>query len=373
LGGGLAVVKVHVFIPDLTPGGAERVFSTLLRLWDRQTDEVTLVVLRRVGPYFDALPVDLRIVSLDSPRLFTAIPQLWQYWKRERPDVVLATQAHVNGVLGWLSLWLPDIKFVGRETSLPSRARLQKNLPAWEDAIYRGGYRRLTAVICPSNVVAEELRRDYRIPADRLPVIPNPVDLTALDSAADKSLPDSLKDFFGTPGVFIAVASGRLEAVKGFDLLLDAAANLPDHFRFVILGEGSERAALEERIERLGLSGRIIMPGFEDNPHCVVARAGAFVLSSRYEGFPNAVLEALGVGTPVAGFRTPGGAAEILEDGVTGFLAEPENPLSLAEALKRVFETSWSRAALKARIRDRYDGPSIVARYRQVLREVNDA
>jgi glycosyltransferase involved in cell wall biosynthesis len=366
-------VKLHVFIPDLTPGGAERVFSTLLRLWDRQADDVTLVVLRREGPYFEQLPSDLRVVSLDSPRLLSALPNLWKLWRRERPEVVLATQAHVNGLLGWLGLLLPGTRFVGRETSLPSRARLQKGLPAWEEAVYRGGYRRLAAVICPSRVVADELENDYRVPRNRLPVVPNPVDLAAVESAASEPLASPLRDFVTAPGAFVAVASGRLEAVKGFDLLLETAALLPDRFRFVILGDGSLRAELEAQVARLGLASRVVMPGFEGNPHRVVARAGAFVLSSRYEGFPNAVLEALGAGTPVAGFRAPGGAAEILEDGVTGFMAEPENPRSLADALVRVAEKAWSRTALNARIRERYDGPSVAARYRQVLVEVNNA
>ncbi len=369
----MEAVKLHVFIPDLTPGGAEKVFSTLLRLWDRVADDVTLVVLRREGPYFAALPADLRIVSLDEPRMLSALPKLWKLWNKERPQVVLATQAHVNGLLGWLGMLLPHTIFVGRETSLPSRARLQKGLPAWEEAIYRGGYRRLAAVICPSRVIADELENDYRVSRRRLPVVPNPVDLAAVEAAAAEPLAGPIQAFFDAPGVFVAVASGRLETVKGFDLLLEAAALLPQRFRFVILGEGRLRGELEAHVARSGLASRVLMPGFVDNPHSVVARAGAFVLSSRYEGFPNAVLEALGTGTPVAGFRAPGGASDILEDGVTGFLAEPEDPRSLADALVRVAEKSWSRAALNVRIRERYDGPSVAARYRQVLCEVNNA
>jgi len=365
-------MKVHFFIPDLTPGGAEKVFSTLLRLWNRNEDEVTLVVLRRVGPYFDLLPPDLPIVSLDSPRMLSALPKLARLWRRERPDVVLATQAHVNGLLGWLSLVVPRTKFVGRETSLPSRARVQKNLPRWEEALYRGGYRRLDAVICPSRVVADELERDYRVKAERLPVVPNPVDLAAVQAQGLLSLSTELEAFVSAPGAFVAVASGRLEAVKGFDLLIEAAALLPDRFRFVILGEGSLRADLEAQIADRGLGARFLLPGFDANPHRTTARAGAFVLSSRYEGFPNAVLEALGLGVPVAAFRCPGGAAEILEDGVTGCLADPESPSSLAEALTRLAEGSWDRRALQARTKERYDGPSVTARYSRILHEVND-
>jgi len=362
-------VKLHVFIPDLTSGGAERVFATLLKLWDK-TDDVTLVVLRRVGVYFDLLPPELRIVSLDAPRMLTALPRLYRLWRRERPDAVLATQAHVNGLLGWLAGWLPDTKFIGRETSLPSRARVQKNLPGWEEALYRGGYRRLAAVICPSRVIADELNRDYEIPMERLPVVPNPVDLSAVEAASREALPEAAEAFVQEPGTFVVAASGRLEAVKGFDLLLQAAALLPPKFRFVIMGEGKERAALEDAISRWNLSGRVLLTGFERNPHRVTARCGAFVLSSRYEGFPNAVLEALAVGTPVAAFRAPGGVSEILEDGVTGFFADPENPASLAEALLRVAGQTWPREALRQRTRERYDGPSAAARYRHIITEV---
>ena len=361
-------MKLHFFIPDLTSGGAERVFSTLLRLWSPE-DEVTLVVLRREGVYLDLLPADLRIVSLDTSRMLTALPRLFGFWRRERPDAVLATQAHVNGLLGLLARWLPKTRFVGRETSLPSRARVQKKLPRWQETLYKIGYRRLAAVICPSRVIADELSRDYGVPSARLPVVPNPVDLEALEVLAREELTGRLKTFMDEPGSFVVAASGRLEAVKGFDLLLEAAALLPPRFRFVIMGEGRERPALETMVEKLALTGRVLLTGFETNPHRVTARAKAFVLSSRYEGFPNAVLEALALGTPVAAFRAPGGISDILENGVTGVFAEPENPSALAEALIKVASRTWPGEELRARIRERYDGLSVAARYRHIIKE----
>lgn len=363
-------MKIHFFIPDLTPGGAEKVFATLLRLWNRQQDDVTLVVLRRDGPYFALLPPDLRVIEVQSTRLLTALGRLARLWRRERPDVVLATQAHVNGLLGWLSLVVPRTPFVGRETSLPSRARVQKNLPRWEEALYRGGYRRLDAVICPSRVVAAELNADYGVASNRLPVVPNPVDLDTVLSQIDQPVPPVVEAFLAVPGAFVAVASGRLEPVKGFDLLLEALARLPDRFRLIILGEGSLRASLEAQVVALGLQSRVLLPGFEANPHRITARAQAFVLSSRYEGFPNAVLEALAIGVPVAAFRCPGGAAEILEEGVTGCLADPESVGSLVQAVERLAGRDWDPRALRARTRERYDGPSVTARYRQVLSAV---
>jgi glycosyltransferase involved in cell wall biosynthesis len=361
-------LKIAFVIPDLTQGGAEKVFATLLRLWDTSQDEVFLVVLRRQGIYFDLLPPGLRILDLGVKRLSRGVVPLIRALRTEAPDVVFSTQAHVNALLGLLRGFLPGVLFVGRETSIPSLARRQKKLAAWKEALYRWSYRRLDAVVCPSKVVAAELAQDYRLRADQLPVIPNPLDLEAIEAGAQAVLPESF--FKKGQGQVLLVAAGRLEKVKGFDLLIQSLALLPKEYRLVILGEGRERPFLQELINKLGLEASVALPGVTSNPFPVLASAEVFVLSSRYEGFPNVVLEALALGVPTAAFRCPGGVSEILEDGVTGVFAEQASPESLAQAVLSVRSAGFLPENLRQVARARYEGRVIVQRLRSFFEEL---
>ena len=131
------------------------------------------------------------------------------------------------------------------------------------------------------------------------------------------------------------VAVGRLEYQKGFDLLLRAYAQLqPEHHKLVLIGEGQEQAALTQLVQDLGLAGKVIMPGFQDNPYAWMKGAALFVSSSRYEGFCRVIAEALAVGTPIVATDCPSGPAEVLQEGHYGVLVETENPDALAQGIR---------------------------------------
>jgi glycosyltransferase involved in cell wall biosynthesis len=136
-----------------------------------------------------------------------------------------------------------------------------------------------------------------------------------------------------------AVAVGRLGREKGFDLLLEAYARsgLPKAgWQLVILGDGPERDMLQRRIEQLGLQGSVLMPGVVKNPEQWLQHAELFVLSSRFEGFPNALLEAMQCGLPVAAFDCPSGPGEIVRHEQTGLLVPAGDVDALAAAITRL-------------------------------------
>jgi glycosyltransferase involved in cell wall biosynthesis len=134
-------------------------------------------------------------------------------------------------------------------------------------------------------------------------------------------------------------AIGRLSEQKGFDILLDAFAMLKNNnLDLVILGEGELREALTEQARELGISERVHMPGFLDTPMAVLRKAEAFVLSSRWEGFGNVLVEALAAGVPVISTDCPGGPRAILEDGAHGHLVPYDDPGALAEGINHALE-----------------------------------
>jgi glycosyltransferase involved in cell wall biosynthesis len=145
------------------------------------------------------------------------------------------------------------------------------------------------------------------------------------------------------------VAAGRLGHQKGFDMLLDAFAGARARGvagSLTILGNGPDRSALEEQAARLGVTDAVRFVGFQANPFAYFAAADLFVLSSRYEGLPNAALEALACGCPVVAFDCPRGVREIVQDGRNGVLLPPEDVVGLRETLVRLLRAPDERATL---------------------------
>jgi glycosyltransferase involved in cell wall biosynthesis len=186
--------------------------------------------------------------------------------------------------------------------------------------VYRFAY----AIVVQTQSIAEFFPASWR---PRIVVIPNPVPHVPVRAPESPPAPAARRTI---------VAMGRLEKQKGFDLLIRAFAEAADRrpeWDLTILGEGGERAALETLVREHELSGRIALPGREADAAGALRRADLFVLSSRYEGFPNALCEAMACGLPVVAFDCPSGPAEIVRDGVDGRLVPAEDVPALAAAI----------------------------------------
>jgi glycosyltransferase involved in cell wall biosynthesis len=152
---------------------------------------------------------------------------------------------------------------------------------------------------------------------------------------------------------------------KGFDTLLRAHAQLHDDIRLVILGEGPLRPRLERLARDLGIDHRVDFAGFLTNPYPCYRASDAVVLSSRWEGLPTVLIEALSLGTPVVSTDCPSGPAEILEDGRWGRLVPPDHPVALARAISATLEEG--RPAPDASAHERFDVDRAVQGYLDVI------
>jgi glycosyltransferase involved in cell wall biosynthesis len=358
------VRTVLFLIPTLTGGGAERVIVTLLTHLDRSRFKATLAVVDLRGAAFRAdIPDDVELVDLRATRVLYALPSIVRLIWQRRPEVVFSTLGHLNLALSMVRPLFPrGIRTIARESSVVSEALTASRFPRLWSFLYRRFYRKHDLVVCQSEHMHDDLTRTFGFPALRSVIIHNPVDMEKIRNSVRAPVDHPAFQAGGT----VLVAAGRLEHEKGFDLLIEALALLPDgRVQVVILGEGRLEGELRALARKHGLDGRVHFAGFQKNPFAWFAKADAFVLSSRYEGFPNVVLEALACGTPVISTPAPGGIRELLDGRPECVLASAISTSALAEAIQRWLHGARTKVAAQAVAP--YAVQRIVGRYQEIL------
>lgn len=338
---------------------------SLVSRLDRSRFEPHLAVLQKTGPCLEELP-DVPLYDLGVRRVRHAALALARLVRRLRPQVVLSTLGELNLML-ILSrpLWPGGVRLLVRESTLVS-ARLAQDVrrPRLLAALIRHLYPRADAIVCQSDAMLRDLSESFKVPRGKMVRIYNPLDVDRV-----RRLACAHQSPYAGAGPHL-VSAGRLAPVKGFDLLIEAMVEVVKVFPsadLTILGEGPLEAELRTLASRFGLAERVRFPGFRPNPYPWLKHADLFVLSSRYEGLPNAALEALALGTPVVARDCPGGVREILTGCPLGRLVSGENAQALAKGIANTL-----RAGRRAN--DSRDLEGFLERFRpeQVIRQYED-
>jgi glycosyltransferase involved in cell wall biosynthesis len=331
---------VALFLPSLVGGGAERVFLDIASGLAGRGLPVDLVIAKTEGALLDQVPGGVRLRALHARRTASSVPALVRYLRRERPAALLTALAHANLMaVAAATVARTGTRVVVTEHLPPStwvdtpRRRDSKLMPR----MMHLGYPRAGAVVAVSSGVADDLARRARIPRSTVRVIYNPILVDRLAELAAEPL-DHPWFAPGMPPVVLAV--GRLTAQKDFGTLIRAVAAVRERrpCRLLVLGEGEERPRLEALVADLDLGEDVSLPGFVPNPYPYFRAASMLALSSRFEGLPTVLLEAMCLGVPVVATDCPSGPSEILDGGRHGRLVPVGDAAALAAAIGETLE-----------------------------------
>lgn len=334
----IPVRRICFVTEALGAGGAERVISLLASRWAAAGWHVAICTFDAPG---DAVyhPLDDRVELIRLGQagqgkrgiaLLRRIARLRSALHDQRPDAVLSFLTKINALTLTATIGT-RLKVAVCERNNPAR---QNAHPLWNIALR-------VLLLRSDAIVAQTKRALDHVPATtrgRAIVIPNPIDT-----------PAGMPAPYDEQGVMRLVAVGRLTPQKGFDLLIEAFSRVaPKHPDWVldIWGEGSERRTLDALIKASPVADRITLRGISGVQGGWVEAASAFVLPSRYEGFPNVLGEAMSCGLPVVAFDCPYGPRELVQNGYDGVLVESENVAALGRALDRIMAAPWLRRAL---------------------------
>ena len=362
-------MKVALFFHGLLGGGVERVMLNLATGFVRRGIAVDMVLGRAEGPLRPQVPPQVRIVDLRVKRMHRALPGLMRYLRTERPQALLSALDHSNVIALWARALarvptrvVVSVHFDTSQVEAQARSLRDRFVRYWTAPFYPWA----EAVVAVSQGVAEDLVHRTGLPRDKVRVIYNPVVTPDLFARAEAPLEHPWFSL-GAPPVILGV--GRLAKQKDFPTLIRAFARVRQvrPARLLILGEGEERAALERLVREEGLEKEVALPGFAENPYPFMKRAAVFVLSSRWEGLGNVLIEALALGRPVVATDCPSGPREILEDGRWGRLVPVGDDAALAEAILEALEAGQAPAGAPQRMVERFGLDAVVEQYLDVL------
>lgn len=371
------MIRPEQIVPDLAvlvsfsgEGGVERMILNLVNALAEQGVRLDLLLIRTRSKHLEALHPAINRIDLGSRHTATSLLPLARYLKQVRPPALLAAKDRAGriAVLARMLAGAHSTRLVMRLGTNLTAALAHKS--PWRMRLRRLPIRLLYPYLERIIAVSEGVRQDTLsvsgIDPDKVVVVRNPVITPRLQQDAATSPPHPWLRDSKEP---VILGAGRLTQQKDFPSLLEAFARVRKTrpCRLIILGEGRQRENLQQRAAELGIQEHLAMPGFTPNPYVYMGHAQLFVLSSRWEGSPNVLTEAMALGVPVVATDCPSGPREILDEGRIAPLVPVGDVDALAQAMTRILDHPPNRESLQNAVTE-YHADCSARRYLDIIR-----
>ena len=346
-------LKLLIVVPCLICGGLERNVALICNNIDSSKYDVTLAVLDNENQFFKITNPNVKVIDMKILNVRKSLFGILKLSRHIKPDIILSAANHLNLFLAIFKWLFPKrIKIIARESSIVS-INTQR---AWHPKIFhlllKIFYRRLDLIVCQSTYMQQDLVSNYNINIKKTQIIHNPFVLSEFKAGQSIGRDPFIK--------LITVA--RLSKEKGLDRLIRAVSKLKQPYRFTIIGQGRMLEPLQELIDSLSLNDKIILAGRKEEPFAVVEDPDLFLMGSYYEGFPNAMLEAIALGIPVVAFNAPGGIIELVND-ENGILVEGNNEDDFTAAIEKAIEKKFDKKQIQELAYKRFNIDSIMGKW----------
>jgi len=351
-------ISVIFILPDLETGGAERIITTIANHLSRDKFEPKILLLRKEGGYLKLLKDDVEIIDIKTERIRHSLKPILKEIYRRKPDIVFSGFGEVNAYMSLFIKLFPQVKFIARETNVVSQHVTKKEIK-----FFYTFYNNYHQIIAQSDDMMNDLINNFKVSRSKIIKINNPVDFDFInEKLLNSNKPESFRYNYKN-----VVAIGNLSARKGFDNLLKVFSRLKnENIILHILGDGKDREILHQMKDFLGLKN-IVFHGRQENPYQFLKYADLFILSSRYEGFPNVLLEAGACGTYSLANNCPGGINEIIQNDINGEIGNIDNHEDFAQKIRLILQQNYDKEWIINSIKSRFSKEIILDNYEKVL------
>lgn len=338
-------IKILFVLDCLKGGGAQRAFVNIINGLDKDKYNIELGLVKNEGEFKDLISENIKIHDLNCTSARFALFKLRNLIIKCKPDILFSTLTYINELCYLVR------KLMNHPPPIMVRCANYQTIEMNKESILvrllaKNTYRSSDAVIALTEAMKRDLVDNFTVQAAKVCVIPNMVDIEYIKKLSNEPVVEG--GIMGNRATPLITALGRLEEQKGMQYLIRGFALLrkKHRARLMIIGQGSLQNSLVKDIERFGLEQDVFLAGFKINPYKYIARSDIFVLPSLWEGFPNALIEAMACRVPVVASDCLSGPSEILTPGINGILVSPGKPEELNEALIEMVENEKLRRSL---------------------------
>jgi glycosyltransferase involved in cell wall biosynthesis len=348
--------KIFFIVSSLGAGGSERVYWLMSQYFAQKNFDVYVVFFDGTHQCFSVDVPGVKFIDLKTRKASRSFFKLLKVLRKARPFAVFSTTDHINLLTAFVTLFVPIPKLIARASNNPTQ---MKNFYGFKARFYNlFNYlllRRFDMIICQTQEMLLSTSKLYGLQGKKLKVIPNPVNVYPEHTNLEKA-----------SNIQHIVAVGRLSPEKGIFRLLEVMELLPSNYRLSIAGEGVLLNALTQYVSAHELEARVTFLGKVTNIPDLLANNKLLVMTSFTEGFPNVILEALAVGTPVVTFEV-GGTDVMIKPGFNGYILKQDDMNGLRDGIIKACNSSWDHEAIKADTLNRFSLNHIGQMYKHLL------